>query len=544
MIGIKVNNEFLNLDKGSSFIYNASSPLFLAGEMDKILTSFTSEFKIPLTPANRKILGYPDAIDQYASLMTDADCDLYYLGMYMFSGYATVTEISSKDITLKVVINPYKAIKDTPLKDVVNDTFYFASVEEIKLHAKTTSEYPDNYDHIFFPVFNENWRKVGVSDLFYAFQNRYDLETEEYITDSGKAAMPFVKLKYILEKIVAAVDFIIDNQFQVDELELLCVFNNFSIYKEDEWGDQFSYSNHVPDITSSDFFKNVVKTFCLAAIPDFIERKIVIKSVNSILENDTVVDWTNFAKEDYQLLNDTATPCKVKFANDCYYTDIENNEYYYITNFIEVDKYSEIGSGDGIYYVRSRNRYYQKIQNKLTKLKKQFNRYYISPNNNSDFELMFSPLYQEYMDTGVSFQNCRYKGITLDDEGDAGQVPSLHLMIYRGMVDKGNGKLYPFANNSIFDNNENVSEDYQYSLDFTGTNGLYEKFWKNWIHFLLHRKIVVMKFVLTFQKFLEFSFEKKIRVGNMLYFCNNFKAAFSSGEYIEIEAEMSTILSS
>ncbi|MBK8884540.1 MAG: hypothetical protein IPN67_19940 [Bacteroidales bacterium] len=103
---------------------------------------------------------------------------------------------------------------------------------------------------------------------------------------------------------------------------------------------------------------------------------------------------------------------------------------------------------------------------------------------------------------------------------------------------------YPLATNNNYDTFEQEIESAEWSLTWDGNRGIYEKLWKSWLFFLTNRKIVKRKLLLNLSDIVNFQWEKKVRIGNMLYFCNEMKVNFTASpdNKVEVEAELSTLI--
>ncbi|MDV7399610.1 hypothetical protein RZS08_49810, partial [Arthrospira platensis SPKY1] len=97
-------------------------------------------------------MNFPDEIDNYQDLLLEADVEVYFRGFYLFTGAGSISDISDQEISLKIVINPYKEMKDKPLGELDLAVYTFVDLAAILAHAKDTAVNPMDYDdHAFFP---------------------------------------------------------------------------------------------------------------------------------------------------------------------------------------------------------------------------------------------------------------------------------------------------------------------------------------------------------------------------------------------------------
>lgn len=554
MVGIKVYNQWLDTDQGSGFSYTQNSPLFISGEMDKITAPYSSDIKIPLTRRNKTILDYPDELDNHNRLMVDMECELYINGFFLNSGELTVTNVSNGTITVKIVINPYQLLRDTQLGGLDLDTYSFDTVEDIVAHALDTATNPLDYNHAFFPVYNPGFIEgTEVTDdyLFKYFQNPWDYLAQTFAEGetSIRAVTPFIRLDYLIEKVITRLGFVVDNQWQTtDELKQIYLYNNKSLVKGATWGTTINLKQHVPDALATDLLKWYTKRFCLVNEIDFITRTWTIRPVNDILDRAEVDDWTDKAIEDYSLAADNYTPSQVGDAQE---------DYIEVEAATEVDRYDQITttySDVDIFWVRARGSYFFRnaihpLIFTVSEYKRELRKVRVEVNGNDEFLSEMTALQSKWIEllgAGLfdQFQEGRWPGYV--DGLTQGENPGLRVMIYRGLMPSRMmpGYDYPLATNNNYDTFEQEIESAEWSLTWDGEKGIYEKLWKNWLFFLTRRKIVKRKLLLNISDLVNFQWEKKIRIGNMLYLCNEMKVNFTASpdNKVEVEAELSTLI--
>ncbi|MBK8884539.1 MAG: hypothetical protein IPN67_19935 [Bacteroidales bacterium] len=420
MVGIRVYNQWLDTDQGSGFSYTQSSPLFIGGEMDKITAAYSSDIKIPLTQRNKTILDYPDELDNHNRLMVDMSCELYVNGFFLNEGELTVTNVSNDTITVKIVINPYKLLRDTQLGGLDLDTYSFDTVEEIVAHALDTATNPLDYNHAFFPVYNPGFIEgTEVTDdyLFKYFQNPWDYLAQTFAEGetSIRAVTPFIRLDYLIEKVITRLGFVVDNQFQTtDELKQIYLYNNKSLVKGATWGTTINLKHHVPDMMATDLMKWYTKRFCLVNEIDFITRTWTIRPVNDILDRAEVDDWTDKTMEDYGLASDNYTPSQVGDAQD---------DYIEVPAFTECDRYDQITttySDVDIFWVRARGSFFFRnaihpLIFTVSEYKRELRKVRVEVNGNDEFLSEMTALQSKWIEllgAGLfdQFQEARWPG--------------------------------------------------------------------------------------------------------------------------------------
>jgi len=564
MISIKINEQFLQIPENTTFTMNEESPLFLGGDMDKIVTGYSSNIKFPLTRYNMGVLGFPSAIDNYGQIVHEVECIVYNNGWPIAYGIANISKISNTTGTLKLIVNPYKKMKGTQLSELELEEVTLADSAAMRSRAKDTAIHPLDYNYAFFPVYNPGWwvevPEVAnpLSENFYAqrHQNFYNDFGHFSETHKSKAAMPFVRLDYLLSKIVENSDYVIENNFQItDELRSIYIYNNNSIYilndatGEIEWSNTFVLQDHLPPTTASEFIKWVAKTFALALLPSQERGIFKIDPFQNILDSKEELDWTPYVIEDYGIDQDNKTPQILGYELSPSDGLSESNNYRPFVNYTTVDKTADVdGAPEGLVYVKSTSTYWKKDSTGKKFHHQQFNR--IKFDKEPAFLAKLEPLHSIRRYTlplsGYSFIKWPTVGIriagNMRDE-DQGAECGMRIMIYRGLHNH-EGTDYPYASDANYDPDENPIAGAELSLRWDGEKGLYEKYWKNWLFFLQNRKVVNRTFILPLKDIENFSWEKKVRVGNMLYFVNKLKKRYLStlDNKVKVEAELSTII--
>jgi hypothetical protein len=325
------------------------------------------------------------------------------------------------------------------------------------------------------------------------------------------------------------------------------LYNNISLYNGEDWGTVIDLRRHLPDFSCAEFLKWYFKTFCLYPDIDTDRSTWTIRHVDDILNAEEVLDWSDMVIKEHYISKDDNTPS---------YLGYEQPDYVEIESWTEVDKSSDmIGtpSPSGVYYIKSLNMFSRAITTGGDSLEiaRQFRKYEINPDSkNEEFLSKLTPLLMKRAISapppggGIAdinlYPEAKYEGYV--SGVSQGEKCGLHMVFYRGMQPNNNSSNYPLASNCIYGVNENPITGLEYSLLWNHEKGMYHKFWKNWIYFLRHRRIIRRRLLLDLPNFLKFRWHYKVRIGNMLYFCNSLKAVMGTGDKIEVEVELSSIM--
>ena len=240
MISVKIFGQDLDLYQNTQISYVLNNPAFVGGDINKFNGSYSLPFSIPLTPKNRRILNYPDLIENNLNLISDEPCHISFDRKPIFSGLATVktpsNSRSKKSVKLYVVQDDFKDLKSKTLRDLDLGIHEFDSVDEVLAHAKATAQNPLSYSHAFFPIRNpsmtENFEIETISGAPHRYINYYDTDSQEFLNDHNqRSAAPFCRLDYVISKIAELIGRSIINEFASnDELRSLYFYGDKNIY--------------------------------------------------------------------------------------------------------------------------------------------------------------------------------------------------------------------------------------------------------------------------------------------------------------------------
>lgn len=566
--GIKIKNEFLDLPENFVVEFELKSMLFSSIDNDILPGSFQIPVTVPLSRKNKKLLNYPHLINNADKLLEDEPAEIWAGGSLVWSGTLTVSSANEFSARIYTVINPISSFKDVSLRDLVDEERTGIN----PAHAKLTAQNPLNYDYIFFPVINQDFlidRPYRVN-FENSYQNWWDStgqafgESEDY-----PAAMPFIRVDYLLEKVFAQTDFVFSNRWQInDTRRKIVLYNNYSIYTDtnadevpDAWAGTINLKNHVPDIKAADFVKAWMRIFALGLFVDFNDLTIELVPIDTLLKLPPRHDWSDSLLRGKNIeQNKTSTPDAIRFEepDDDYQTIVEEHFTQFFDDVITVDDFpdmnAQIGNpGTGIFYIRSKGQFFSFTLSGITSslrlvhcdtgVMPEYNQTY-------EFESYPSPLLDYYFGNDsytplnnpyVDFPTTPYKvtpavgytGTILGVDGQDEEVP-FRWMVYRGMIQDQNGDSYPSAAlaNTITD------EHFIYQGDF----GIYENYWRTWHDMLRNGKQITATLNLSLEQFLTFNLKDKVTIGSMDYFVKSMKVRFSRRGLMPLEVELVSVL--
>jgi hypothetical protein len=534
MVGIKIQGEFIDLFPGTDLPLELFNPAFLGDNADLIPGSFSYPISVPATRKNRRIFEHPDLVTNPLPFLRAEPTELHYDGLFLFPGKLTVQTATPTQYRLYIVFSELTSLKDKTLQeiDLGGDRNVAASPNDMPAHAEATTQNPLNFDYCFFPIRNFDFWDGREEDPLTGeskVQNAWDVDTQAFIASSDQlTAMPFVRLSYLLQQLIAEFGLVLDNQFQnSDELNLIYLYNNFSICLDTgDWSNVINLQNHVNNTTCNEFLRHLCRQFCLAPFKEWYSNEVSLVPLKGLINTPAKHDWTNKASANYSRSKDNKYPGKF-----CYESlDEAFTQFLYTDPPVADDEYATLDDVPGppytpfqVYYITAYGSYWATSGNG-TRIVEVWRGIECMETGTGEEEFL-GQLPTTIMNwAGTSGQgNIRGLVPELRQKGswDQAEEPFYEefqnrLIFFRGNYLDRNGKNYPMASNNVYDNEGNQIGDY--SLLWKGDHGLYEKWWKEWHYILENRSEVEFQFRLEVADLYRFSFKDKVRIGGMEYF--------------------------
>lgn len=593
--GIKIGSRYLDLFPGSQISFEKTTELWVTGDPTIQIGSYSFPLDVPLTDPNRLMLRFPERIDAFTSPVEIDNVVLYAgkgmsIGLPIFTGRLFVKTPSNVKASIFIVVDGLSRQNEKKMEDVDMGVFNLGPPLELAAVMTYSAENPQYYPFIFFPVLNMTLKNTYFgTDKYTHFSNGvmglshinayypdwlFDLEMDVE-KKNNSILVPFLRLEYILDKIVTAMGYTLVNEWMEDndELKQICIFNNKSINDLDEaykW--KIRYNEHVPTrMLITEFLKAVCKYAFLGIFVDHASKTIILRPYKTVLLTAPRHDWTDRVAEDYELEQDNDVPNSIGF-------DVDNTDEYFSNNFVSsyplladgavIADYWEAGGFpydhsliDGYYHVK-RDNSIMRYDPSRTLFEEQWSRwshrfkYILIGGKGKSWNSKCIPMWSDSVRPAV-FGTFVYSiprvdiplniKLKFDDEivEQNAELSSIRLMIYRGFRDYQGGVsgTYPYANATAYDP-ATEDEAFNHSLHYDGDKGMYNLYGKEWMHFMKNKKIVKRYLKLTIQDILNHKEYDKIRIGNMNYFVKSMRINVTSSGLGLTECELVTIVTS
>lgn len=592
--GIKIGSRYLDLFPESQISFEKTTELWVTGDPTLQIGSYSFPFDVPLTDTNRLTLRFPERIDAYTRPVIIDGVVLYAgegmsVGLPLFTGRLFVKTATNEKASIFIVVDGLSRQNEKKMEDVDMGVFNLGPPLELAAVMTYSANNPQYYPFIFFPVMNMTLKNTyfgtdknayfpglsfGSSHMnAYTSDWAFDLEADAE-KKKNSILVPFLRLSFVLEKIIAAMGYTLINEWMDDddELQQICLFNNKSINDLDEtykW--KIRYNEHVPTkMLITEFLKAVCKYAFLGIFVDHASKTVLLRPYKTVLATAPRHDWTDRVAEDYEIEQDNSIPYLIGF-------DTDNTDEYFSNNFVSslplladgaiITDYWEAGGNpndhsliDGYYHVKRDNsvmRYdpSRALNERWTKWSHRFKNTLVGGSGNSWLSKCI-PMWSDSNTFGV-IRNYNYSipradiplniNLKFDDEivEQNAELSSIRLMIYRGLRDYEGGVsgTYPYANATAYDP-ATEDETFNHSLHYDGDKGMYNLYGKEWIYFMQNKKIVKRFLKLTIQDILNHKEYDKIRIGNMNYFVKSMRINVTSSGLGLTECELVTIVTS
>ena len=550
------SGDFLDTPPGLELQFELNNQVFSTSSTSALPGSFSFPIEVPLTPLMRQQLDNPDRIDNANRISYIEGACAYAEGVRLFPGTLKIFEVDMLRVKISLISNPVASLKDKTLPQVDVEGTRTVAPSSWADYMKDTANFPEDYDHAFFYVFNENGNPPF---------NVWDDITEEFTVATDTIVTPFIRLKYLLERMFLPTGYQFVNNWQSNNLELgrLYVFNNVDarVINPDTptdllLPDSFELNKHLPPVNQAEFLKKLVAQWNLGLFTNIFEQKISLTPLKDILARAPKHDWTQYA-----MYNPTNVVSDAQKAAGYYnYTQPNSIPPYAppVEDATIVNTTAEINAmlpiAEGYYYVETNSNYIQfrdpAFGDRLALCHRG-----VRVSDGPDYEAGMEGLF-EFI-SGCLW-NGPYSG-WIDNDGYKWEQTDFPcaLMFYRGLQDcivganratlNGNGVWLdgvgaPGEKAKLITNGV-VEGEASISLNWFGEFGLFEQYHKAWSQMLRNNKHPKQTFHIPIATLTSFSFEDKVRVGNMDYFVKSIRInKLLDRGLLQVEASMLSII--
>lgn len=558
--------------------FELSNQVFSTSDASVLPGSYSFPADVQLTPANRRELDFPDLVTKSTGWQEFEGVWVHCYGQPMFFGTLQIRSATPKKASVTIVANPMRRLKDICLNqlDLGGDRDHGGFGSWALLMFDTT-RFPEDWDFIFAPMYNAERNEWAFDsgdpdNLVYPWYNRFDISPGVAFNMASGALVPFVKLEYLLQQIFAAEDtgFAFVNAWQTDiELRRLYMFNNWDMRTlntdgEPDQPSTINLANHVPKEKATDLLKKVMAQWCLGLFTNVFSKKISLIPLDTLLRRPAKHDWTqNVISENTREAPDDV-PGSFNYDQPGELPHGVPNPENIATVFNTLPDFNAaLPLDDGYYYIESEHMIVQ-VDNTWPFQPKEAWLQHRGVVLDADSERLDTGMasllhynFSEYYNAPVVASRFYETTDANDDPVWERRIadPPVALFFYRGYNDVGLAQELPVSCNHVWNPNETGDVRLDITVDTTpeatasrslnwfGTYGLYETAHKTWANMLLNGKPVTVTLALPVAILTAFSFEDKVRIGNMEYFARKLRVGKPLGRgLVQVEASLISVI--
>ena len=569
-----------------------TTPFYLGEDIDVLQGGFLFSVRVPLSPVNEKLLGFPQFVENANRFLKNKTATIVVQGVDMLSGILEVVESQKQEVSIRLIVNALAPLKETPLSTIDMGTL---PENDLLDHANDTLLNPDDFPYIFFTVHDTIFsQEADTVREFQAkeYQNRYVPAGFNGISVNRRSALtPFLKLNYVIEKIFASQGYRVFNNFQnTRELQWLCLYSARNLYQLNYISiepysvdlQNLKLNRHVSETPAAQFIKNVCRTFGVAPFANIFEQTVSFDRLDDVIAAAPAHDWTTMELKGYKITERDVDIESLKAAET-------------LSNFPDFSQLPSVATNGSAIPYNDRDYIYktpdgrdylfenggtETVNDRIVRiypddtvnLNAKKDKVYTTPFRQVNSQLnrirYFGKADDEYISSGgIKFLSSVTPTLDLKSCNAEGKnVTPDALIFFRGMksypspVDVQPPQYScPLATNDIdfpfnIINPEPVKVGFdvpnpppqyapvlaKHTMAWNGENGLYNRFWKNTVDFIRTQRHVSKSVQLSVADIRNFQFNQKVTIGNMNYIVKKMKIVLTSQGLQPTEVDLVT----
>jgi hypothetical protein len=555
MLKLYINDGLVDLPPDVAITIKRSNPAYMGEDVNVIKSTFSFPFTLPLSPRNREILGFPDRLDNAATLPENMPAYLVAGAGTLLKGLVTVQAATRTTAKVFLYNNPLADLAKQYIDDTDQGVFQASSEADLATRMKFTAENPLEQDFIFCPVYNLALRDDDefippVSD----FMNSWNYDGQRFITAFHVA--PFLRVAPMLRKAIEAGGFTFTDGFHVTpELQRQILITNRSLRFETALSLRIPLKMCLPKTSITDFLKSLCRTYCLAPFTNLNGTHIDLSPLGPLVNGPIARDWSAYTEDDYERQSAGANVARYEWGEEAhtltYFFSTWSQDHpvpvLTVADFVnESNQIIQIPNNQ-VYYFHGRSAvsipkripflFGREFQNSFGYIENPGGGETVSPSllpAQTHIVYSFPSDFDQIVLPTVSMQVVGIETAPFEVPVAFGEITSQtgeivgQLSFYRGMRTTRNGQRFPMSNhapsNAFF---RKLPED-NVSLNWLGPNGLYEQWWKEWDGMLRRASVVKRRFLLPLTELIAFDFRDKVRAGNRNYFVRDMEFTVSA----------------
>lgn len=518
MLSIVIADQQLDLSDDFSVSLNLRSPIF------NDVGDYSFPFKVPSTARNMAILGWKNRIASTRSIYESFEGSIRWNGMILYSGQIRIKTASDKTFEGTLYIN--KGNFNYEVKDLILTSIDFG-MTSFPGDDQAMDYFNWSLTH-FYPEVNFSFPQISNLDFYDPQATDPELQAYNLIFPDGKLhkstsdghhrtiLVPFLYLKFVLSKVAENFGYRLEDEFftSATELSRLVIYNSINISEVFAGLQQFYYCRFLPKVKVSEFIAGLEKWFNCSFHADSRQRVVRIVGNKDVLLHSDVVDFSRNVLSISQDIPDQITGFRfllgpdsgdklyqAKLDQEKGITDLIKGS---VQSFSDVPPYPHTWLGD-IYYILDTNSWWQLGVNPFSFLIE----WQLLPNGPSLTDKFFYKWGDEKNKYETIFSSLADKfGVVSCGNLGADNQKITPRLFWVGLY---GGWDTPYQLRGLaYDNN--------FSLRYTGSNGLINLYWKDWVNWQMDtRKSVKIEKQIDFIELKDLDFTKRYCINGINY---------------------------
>lgn len=516
MLRLKIAGQYVDLPNDFSFTMNMKSPVF------NDIGNFSYPFRIPATARNAIILAFPHRLPNTGNPYRDIDSRFEWNGITLFAGIARLKTVSDKSYEGAVFDGNgdfYYQLKNRQLQQIDMGEMVFSDENAaITYLTGTLASYFPTVPLACPLVYNANYfdPPAETEQLKY-FNYLYPgsvLRIRDAVTNERTVLVPMLYLRHVLSKLFSGLSYELDDQMFTSHADFnrLALFNSTCCNNEGNNSpprvptnyslSHLIFNYHVPRLPVNDFLKGLENMFGMGMFVDNTSRKVKLMSLQSIVNNQS---YSNFSKGIIsRSIENEEAKTGYKFSMTL---DADDNSFQELTELEDqiMSRYAgsvkdtsylpawPIGEIGTIYYVEDSMSFYQMNTAKnwvVTSLMSVLRTRFFFRDGNQSLETKFSTPWYDSLYQYMTVKNTMAKYMDITPR-------LLFTEIFSNMGVTGMSAKNETSNFSLF---------------YPWENGLFNKFWIDFMRLRANAKLVKIQRQMDFSELRDFDFSRKIMV--------------------------------
>lgn len=515
MLTIRIGTEYLQLEKRSAISLEMNASIF---EDEIFKGSYSAPINFAYSEHNLRLLNFRHLVQNVIRLEQPIKVNLDINGNFYKSALLRLDFSSSKKISGYLQIDYSAAaelLNSTKLKNVyLGGDRYIGNSYPTKVahfNAMAPASSTALGDYTFAPIYNPEFYKKGDDSTNPDFTNGSGVlnffQDNTFVSDSisfGSPSsqvysfVPLISVTYLIRKCCEQIGYRAIGSF-LENIEIATLvmpsftaIDKISTLPHGTYNVQQEYlnlSNHVPDITISEFFREIRNTFFCHIEVNSTANTIEFKLLREVINDSRLVDWSGDIVNDLEYIKLDKRSVEIAINPDSEDELFETNE------FVREYKYGDQNEDSISYEINASPLYMLRQEDPLS---------------------TFRQLLPEARQIGNSVDSSIASTLEQNKFG-------LRFLFYRGRRNDGNGDTYPLASSDVYDYAGNQIASY--SLFWSGENGLRNAFGKDYLYFRTNCKLVRFEKFFTENELINFKASNRIYIENLRGFVSQIKVS-------------------